>query len=41
MARRKGAAKAPRFGIGEWYGKSFVKLTSEERWRFEVAAQKK
>ena len=40
MARRHGAAKAPRFGIGEWYGKSFVNLSSKERRRFAVAAQK-
>ena len=41
MTRLQGAAKAPRFGIGEWYGKSFVNLSPKERRRFAVAAQKK
>ena len=35
MARRTAGSLAPRFGIGEWYGKSFVKLTSDQR--FELA----
>ena len=38
MARRPPGNLAPRFGIGEWYGKSFVKLTSQERRRLAETA---
>jgi hypothetical protein len=31
MARLAASSLAPRFGIGEWYGKSFVRLTRQER----------
>lgn len=31
MARRAANNQAPRFGIGEWYGESFVALTHERR----------
>lgn len=38
MAKKQSAAKEPkpqfRFGIGEWYGKSFVQLTAEQRKRY-------
>ena len=32
-------AVAPRFGIGEWYGRSFANLTVNERGRLAVVAQ--
>jgi len=31
MARKRAGGLAPRFGIGEWYGKSFTKLTPDQR----------
>ena len=43
MAKRRGRAtgssgRAPRFGIGEWYGRSFVNLTEAERHKYAEIA---
>jgi hypothetical protein len=47
MAKKKSQPKekafkipAPRFGIGEWYGRSFVNLTTDERRQFAETAIK-
>jgi len=41
MAKRKSKTPPPRFGIGEWYGRSFVNLTKSERKHFAAQAQNK
>ena len=41
MRKRKSKSKADRFGIGEWFGRSFVKLTTDERQFFSAEALKK